>query len=82
MNSYERGLNPTPEWTQEERTKIAISIAMQLREKAAEGFVDNAIVFDASERIAMVLNMPSTFLEENKRNMLNGQPPAEPPIKA
>lgn len=82
MNTLESGINPTPEWTHQERIEIATSIASKLRDKAGEDSVDRGIVYDAAERIATVLNEPSAFLESHRKSILEGQTPANPPIKA
>lgn len=82
MARQETNLNPTPEWKPEDRMRVAASIAGQLKEQIAEGFVSKGTIYDAAGRIELILTQSPGFLELNRKAILEGQPPADSPIKA
>ncbi len=67
----------TPEisdqWTDEERLKVIIMIAMEMfvcRDRRS--WVNIEQVIEWSERILFLTHMPAQWLETNRRKMLNG----------
>lgn len=71
---------PSNEWLPDERIQVAATLVHKLKSQAAEGFVARDVVYDLTERVEFILTQSPAFLENNRRSILDGQPPANPPI--
>jgi hypothetical protein len=65
-------LNPSPEWTPEERVSVVISITKEMREEVAKGIPSRLWIVECAQRIEFVLSKPSGFLEDNRDKILKG----------
>ena len=65
-----QGEKISSDWTPEERLSVIASIAAEMAEKPRA--LSNQ-VFAWSERLRFVAEMPATFLEANRKQMLYGQ---------
>ena len=64
---------PSPEWTDEERRKVVLQIALQLKELAYQGTIVPTKARDFAERIELVLTAGVSVLEANRNTILTGE---------
>lgn len=66
---------PSVEWTQDERTKVALDIINEMGDAARAGkFASPLVLGGFSDRLNFILTMPPRFLEDNRDGILNGHP--------
>ncbi len=69
--------NPGREWNKKERLEIIGEISSKLIEASRNGkFVPAAQVFEMAERIRLAATQTAYFLENNRRQILEGFTPA------
>jgi len=69
--------NPSPDWTDEERMRIALVIAQEILNeiKKRSAFTSIAWVYDRISTIKMILGMSSEFLNANRDRIQRSRVP-------
>lgn len=65
-------MNPSTEWTPEERLLIIGALARRMQQDIRDGGTPRGDLYDYAERIYMVAAMLPIFLEANRQTILIG----------
>ena len=74
MTAISAKSSPSPQWTDEERIRVVVEFMDAVMGIAQEGHaVWPNLAYDIAERVILILTQHRSFLETNRKSILEGQ---------